>query len=527
MLTEENKISFLPRDVALLQSHVEHCVEMDGIFDVEIKALDKQLKVALPGGYTTGGTIAGLLAKLDGKAKAPYPTANEIEAAAVWMEEDTKQLVTLELALAASPGMIAARARRMKAAFEAYIIQINSIESVLPRDAATRIKDLRTQEIAAAQAVKLAASSQFDALPLQGVGDSPWRMMYDHAKAFAASLDVSATKLPDDEGKNCLLCQEPLTAKGAERVKSFNDFVAGATTKAADAARVVRDAATKTIKELQIPTVQMVETDLAEYSGMNNERKSATTMLVAYFVAAQARRDSLLKAITDEEFARVPTLVASPLVVIKAEITALGTEVAEFEKASKEDEGRKVELALVAALKDRQKLSNDLPVILGRIDNLEQMAKLKKCREEVKTNSTSLKITSLRRSSVMDDLERRIQAEIVAFDLKHIPFEVSDRSRGGESYFGVVLETPKEVKNNKVLSEGEQRALALACFLGEATSHTAKHGLIIDDPVSSLDHIRLRRVAERLVEEAAKGRQVIIFTHNIHFFNEVIAAAVK
>lgn len=49
--------------------------------------------------------------------------------------------------------------------------------------------------------------------------------------------------------------------------------------------------------------------------------------------------------------------------------------------------------------------------------------------------------------------------------------------------------------------------------------------MIIDDPVSSLDHIRMRRVAKRLVAEAAKGRQVVIFTHNIVFFNEIVSEA--
>lgn len=80
-------------------------------------------------------------------------------------------------------------------------------------------------------------------------------------------------------------------------------------------------------------------------------------------------------------------------------------------------------------------------------------------------------------------------------------------------------------QNRDVLSEGEQRALALACFLAEVEADTAKHGLVIDDPVSSLDHIRIRRVARRLVAEAAKGKQVIIFTHNMLFFNEVRDAA--
>jgi hypothetical protein len=136
-------------------------------------------------------------------------------------------------------------------------------------------------------------------------------------------------------------------------------------------------------------------------------------------------------------------------------------------------------------------------------------------------------ITSLRRELVTVDLEKRIMSEIETLDLTHLPFRVSDRSANGQSFFSVGLKTPIGVANEKVLSEGEQRALALACFLGELGADTRKHGLVIDDPVSSLDHMRIRRVAHRVVAEAAKGKQIIVFTHNLLFYNEVAEAAAQ
>lgn len=127
----------------------------------------------------------------------------------------------------------------------------------------------------------------------------------------------------------------------------------------------------------------------------------------------------------------------------------------------------------------------------------------------------------------MEGLETRIMGEINALGLSHIPFAVNDKSLDGQSFFEVGLSASKVTANNRVLSEGEQRALALACFLAEAGGGDTKHGLIIDDPVSSLDHLRLRKVAARLVGEAANGRQVIVFTHNLLFFNEVVDAAAQ
>ena len=59
--------------------------------------------------------------------------------------------------------------------------------------------------------------------------------------------------------------------------------------------------------------------------------------------------------------------------------------------------------------------------------------------------------------------------------------------------------------------------MALGCFLAELDEIGGDHGIIVDDPVSSLDHTRMDVVARRLAEEAAKGRQVIVFTHNILF----------
>jgi hypothetical protein len=55
---------------------------------------------------------------------------------------------------------------------------------------------------------------------------------------------------------------------------------------------------------------------------------------------------------------------------------------------------------------------------------------------------------------------------------------------------------------------------------------TAPHqsALVFDDPVSSLDHKWRNKVAERLVSEAAI-RQVIVFTHDMIFLNDIEKAA--
>lgn len=72
----------------------------------------------------------------------------------------------------------------------------------------------------------------------------------------------------------------------------------------------------------------------------------------------------------------------------------------------------------------------------------------------------------------------------------------------------------------EVLSEGEQRSIALANFLAETRLNKNNSCLVFDDPVSSLDHVRRERIAERLVEEASH-KQVVILTHDITFLLSV------
>ncbi|MFT0763052.1 AAA family ATPase [Actinomyces sp. F1_1611] len=81
-------------------------------------------------------------------------------------------------------------------------------------------------------------------------------------------------------------------------------------------------------------------------------------------------------------------------------------------------------------------------------------------------------------------------------------------------------------KPSKVLSEGEQKVLALADFLAEARLASITAPVIFDDPVSSLDHRRTKEVAQR-IGRLADDNQVIVFTHDILFATTLLASFKK
>lgn len=74
---------------------------------------------------------------------------------------------------------------------------------------------------------------------------------------------------------------------------------------------------------------------------------------------------------------------------------------------------------------------------------------------------------------------------------------------------------------NAILSEGEQKVIAIADFLAEMSLSEINRGLVFDDPVTSLDNKRKKTIAKRLAEES-KNKQIIVFTHDLVFVSSLM-----
>jgi energy-coupling factor transporter ATP-binding protein EcfA2 len=520
---KQNRVGFLPAGISLLERHGAHRTEMDGIFQREKKVLEAQIKVALPSGYTPNGKVARIIARLDAKVKN-LPTEAETTLLAAATQQDDEQFAALERALAQDPAAQAGRRQRAAAVLTSYIAMLSDIETRLSEKAAGDLNDKVIVAAGTAKAAALAAEDTFAGEPLPDVGKDSWRLMYDYATAYVTAIG-RGDELPSEEGDLCALCQQPLTAEASQRLSRFRKFVAGEAAKAEVNAKEALEQALANLRAAAVPTKTGVEQALGEYCSINAERAGLGAQIVSYMAAAAIRKAGLLAATISGDFTNVAPLAASLRAAATEDVEALNREATTYKDQAKLDTKRADDVARLNELKDKQWLRDALQTVLARRACLERYGKLVECSKIVGTQQLSTLMTSIRRKLVTEGLEQRIQAEVNSLDLGYLPLAVHDESRDGHSYFEVSLNAPVSVANDKVLSEGEQRALALASFLAEVAADTALNGLVIDDPVSSLDHLRIRRVAARLVAESAKGKQVIIFTHNLLFYNEVLDAA--
>ena len=81
-------------------------------------------------------------------------------------------------------------------------------------------------------------------------------------------------------------------------------------------------------------------------------------------------------------------------------------------------------------------------------------------------------------------------------------------------------------KIDDFLSEGEQKAVALADFFAEISMQDKKTPVVFDDPATSFDHDRKEKIAERIVQES-DSRQIIVFTHDLMFASYIHAKVEK
>jgi hypothetical protein len=109
-----------------------------------------------------------------------------------------------------------------------------------------------------------------------------------------------------------------------------------------------------------------------------------------------------------------------------------------------------------------------------------------------------------------------VQEEVSELDPLAATVQITGQASKAQTLIHLTLKTPGKTKIDRVLSDGEQRALARAVFLAEIAVSDERSAIILDDPVCSLDHHRREYLAHRLVQESER-RQVIVLTHDMVF----------
>lgn len=369
----------------------------------------------------------------------------------------------------------------------------------------SKAKDLR-------DAATIAAAADFtDELP--EVGGGAWRALWEAARIYSTSSAYPEHDFPvTHNGARCVLCQQNLDDEARGRLQRFDHFMRD--TSERDAA-----AAESTVLN-RVSRVRSLEGGLvAVRSMLPKSEDDAIDLLeqveatVAAGEAVRAKVEAWLTGETPIPEALDVVEVSQALDVAAASYTAQAEaiDVPGFQRALRDAQFR------LRTAESSLKLADSGELVRHERDRLLERDRLSQVLQDVATTSITAKSTQLTKLYAGDAIKNEFIRETERLRLRRVTI----RDLGGNK--GQLEQQPalegaraRQVRTRQVLSEGEQTAMGLAGFFTEAAFDTSRSTLILDDPVTSLDHLRRDHVARRLVELAV-DRQVVVFTHDVTF----------
>ncbi|MDA2931239.1 hypothetical protein MYX84_15055 [Acidobacteria bacterium AH-259-O06] len=402
---------------------------------------------------------------------------------------------------------------RQAAKLDSLRTHLGSLHGALGDDAVADLQQKRGRLKALAEAADLLAKS-FESEPLPGVGTSPWKELWESARRFS-----EAHAYPDEpfpvvvEDAKCVLCHQPLEEEARVRFSRFEHFVKDDTQTRLRAAQEDWDELVKNFTNLTT-NPDAVETNLKDLEADHAELIRETRVLLAnYGVARASIVDALPRTGDLPRSAIAPTETTSRLEAAVA-AAKMAAEALSNPESIKERlvaiTTRRKELELLQEVKKHRELVAD------EIARRKVREVLEAAKTAAATGPITKKILELSEDNITEVVRDAFTRETDRLYLERVTMAKTRGERRALLHQPKLVGARQNVTLPHVFSEGERTALGLAAFFTEAHLDASKSALILDDPVSSLDHIRRGLVAARLAA-FAETRQVVVFTHDVSF----------
>lgn len=507
LLEQDNKLDFTPIGFEFFEKVLQLNEAVKTILYEEIKAnrpINEFEKF-----FVNDNAIKNAITNLGANSKE-----DELKALGTYTEEDASKLAGLiakreELKALDIPKRIAELQNLLSQLVEIISKQQAILDCLKPEDI-ENYKLLITsfhkfQELAKQEGVK-----RLEDYNIEGFGSNEWKEFIKASKNYASAIETNRDEQKYPSGNdNCLFCLQPITEEENSLINSYWNLltseVEGELNRIIQAIRELE----KKIKGL-LPVKFDETTTLFEYVNINNtafaekwkDIVSASETARQNIISNLASRNLDLPmppfAISINEFDNV-------IAKLKANIEELFQKnpLKELEELEKQ----------IQFLTDKSLLNKLLKQVLVFVAAHKWAAKAESTASSFNPRSITIKQGELFSTHITDKYTEAFIKECSNLYAPSV-VEISQKNSRGSTLRKLQV---AGVVANSVLSEGEQRVISLADFLTEVQMNPINKGIFFDDPITSQDHYRREKIAERLVELASQ-KQVIIFTHDIAFF---------
>lgn len=500
-------VAFLPLGLDLLPRLTAVCHNLQRRIDSEIASLRSS---AVPDPTvppaTEAESILGMLDRADAH--------DLVDRAALFTDEFAARLQELQRQLGAEDPTRRAQEFEARAArFQAFVLRLDPQVTAVSDERIVALQEALETVRAAQVATRLASASALDSEPVPETGGDAWRTLWEAARRFAVAGTRDAETFPPTTGQYCPLCQQSLDDPAAERLRRFEQFVQSDVEDrlrtAEETLRERRQAlehAPPILSDSVLPDVELADRDLA----------TAITMLEG---AIANRRRAALAARSREELLDLPAVNGESVLERLRTLAAGLRDQADGLRRAVDPEGRAALTQERDELLGKKAIAEAKGQLLGEIERRSKLRKLEEARRSTVTTGVTRRNTELTERYLTQALAAEFSDALRDLRLEYLPVSVGGApGERGTAYHQLSLAgaTDDAITPGRVLSEGEHRCVALAAFLSEVETQPRSCTVILDDPVSSLDHDRLDVVARRLAAVATR-RPVVVFTHDLGF----------
>ena len=440
----------------------------------------------------------------------------DLKAKPTFSNEQEARLVQLRADLAQDGSVASATYRQNATKLDQSVTYLRQVEQACSDDALGILKAKKEAAVSKRQAADLAATSAFSDSAIAGVGEAAWKALWDSARKYSRTVGNDGIDFPPTEGDFCPLCHQSVDETTAKRLSRFESFIQQDTEAAATEAEQALQDALSSLKDFDIHVKRVT----ASFGYLRTNDPPLARKILRLLAVSRSRQRQVIAQIGANKFEKLTPLPISPISELEAAANTARTYAASL-VASDGDESRKKLTEELDELEDLKEVHNFISIAEAEVARLVIVERLDKCLAETSTTA----ITKLG-NSIADDLitplmRDRFRQEIGALAGNRVRVEIV-RSGGkfGSPQYEVRLYANPKAKVHDVLSEGEQTCVALAAYLTELANASHNSALVFDDPVTSLDHRWRHNVAKRLVKEA-NDRQIIVFTHDLIFVNDL------
>lgn len=385
---------------------------------------------------------------------------------------------------------------------------IEKLNQFFTTDVISKVKTAITDCVSKEATAKAEGIENFKTEKIHGVGTEEWKNFIVSAETFAKTQKTENAVYPKN-GDNCLLCQQPLSDEAQKLISNYWSFIKSVAEQNAKQAQDKLDEIKKKYENLNFdlfPQDNTLTVWLTEK--FPNELEALKLKLTEQKTLAQNIVSDIQNKTATERTA---------LQISVEQHTTIETAIDEDIKLLKEDEQSKELEKLLNSkilLEHKEKFNTHFSKFETFVNNQIWIKKATKADYAKQTITKTEKALSNKyfNQKYIDAFNEECQKLNGNFGI-----DINHTGSAGKSYRQLKL---KGKNPNAVLSEGEQKVIAIADFLAEMHLSEVNKGIIFDDPVTSLDNDRKKQIAERLAFQATL-KQVIIFTHDLVFFYHI------